>query len=76
VVVDRMQISAIEIGNRPVGPTADLSGSRGFVSVTAFEIDAECRTANATRPVSSQRPARRRKDPSRVRIVRRPRLSA
>jgi hypothetical protein len=42
VVVDPTNLSAIDVGNFPVGPVIDLSGTRGFVTVTAYATDETC----------------------------------
>ena len=41
-VVDPTSFSAIDLDNEPVGPEVNLSGSRGFVVVTAYEADDRC----------------------------------
>jgi hypothetical protein len=42
IVVDPTAISATNAANQPVGPTADLTGQRGYVTVTAYATDANC----------------------------------
>ncbi len=42
VVVDPRNMSAIDVGNNPIGPSIDLSGERGLVVVTAYETDDVC----------------------------------
>jgi hypothetical protein len=42
VVVDPRNVQGMDADNAPVGPAADLSGNRGFVTVTAYETDADC----------------------------------
>jgi hypothetical protein len=42
IVVDPRSVSAVDEGNQPVGPVADLSGERGFVTVTAYATDDTC----------------------------------
>jgi hypothetical protein len=42
IVVDPRNVSAIDEANAPVGPVADLSGERGFVTVTAYATDDSC----------------------------------
>jgi hypothetical protein len=46
VVVDPRELSAIDAGNNPVGPSIDLSGERGFVVVTAYATDEICSDAS------------------------------
>lgn len=42
VVVDPSNMSAIGPDNTPTGPTINLSGSRGIVTVTAYQTDRDC----------------------------------
>ena len=42
IVVDPTDVSAIDVGNTPIGPVSDLTGHRGFVVVTAYETDEIC----------------------------------
>lgn len=42
VVVDPTEITGIGPVNEPLGPVADLSGRRGFVTVTAYEAGEGC----------------------------------
>ena len=46
IVVDPTNISPTNAANEPVGPSADLSGSRGFVTVTAYKTDGTCADAS------------------------------
>jgi len=46
IVVDPTNISPTNAANEPIGPRADLSGSRGFVTVTAYATDANCADAS------------------------------
>lgn len=45
VVVDTTAVQAVLEDNSRVGPTIDLSGNFGFVSVTAFETNDDCEDA-------------------------------
>ena len=47
IVVDPLAVQGRDASNAPVGPTVDLSGNRGFVTVTAYETDAACSAASA-----------------------------
>ena len=42
IVVDPTKAGAIGPDNEPVGPAVDLSGRRGFVTVTAYQTDTAC----------------------------------
>ncbi|MFM7141264.1 MAG: hypothetical protein ACKO2K_05025 [Alphaproteobacteria bacterium] len=42
IVVDPTNMTAIGADNKPVGPTVNLSGSRGIVTVTAYQTDKDC----------------------------------
>jgi hypothetical protein len=42
VVVDPRKVSAQNQANEAIGPVGDLSGERGFVTVTAYATDEEC----------------------------------
>jgi hypothetical protein len=42
IVVDPTNIAPTNAANESVGPLADLSGNRGFVTVTAYRTDATC----------------------------------
>ena len=42
IVVDPTAISPTNAANQPVGPSADLTGQRGYVTVTAYATDANC----------------------------------
>lgn len=42
VVVDPSRAVGVGPSNEPDGPAVDLSGHRGFVTVTAFQTDADC----------------------------------
>ena len=42
IVVDPLNISAVDVNNTPIGPVTDLSGERGMVVVTAYETDEIC----------------------------------
>ena len=42
IVVDPTNMSAIGPDNKPNGPTINLSGSRGLVTVTAYQTDSDC----------------------------------
>jgi len=42
VVVDPTKIQAIDAGNNGIGPIINLSGDRGFLTVTAFATDETC----------------------------------
>ena len=47
VVVDPASVIGRDASNQPVGQPVDLSGQRGFVSVTAYATDASCSDASA-----------------------------
>jgi len=42
VVVDPTNMTAIGADNKPSGPTINLSGQRGIVTVTAYQTDTDC----------------------------------
>lgn len=44
-IVDPTSISALNADNEPIGPTIDLSGNAGFVTVTAYQTDDDCTDA-------------------------------
>jgi hypothetical protein len=51
VVVDSTNIQAIDDQNQPVGPVVDLTGERGFVTVTAFDGSESCQNPPSPVPV-------------------------
>jgi hypothetical protein len=48
VVVDPTNFRGLGPNNEPLGPTVNLSGQRGLVTVIAYETDATCRPFNLT----------------------------
>lgn len=44
--VDPRSVSSLDAENDPVGTPVDLSGTRGFVVVTAYQTDVRCGAAN------------------------------
>jgi hypothetical protein len=42
IIVDPRSVAAVNVANDKVGPVADLSGERGFVTVTAYATDESC----------------------------------
>lgn len=54
VVVDPTNIQAIGADNTPSGPLVNLAGSRGIVTVTAYETDTNCRPFDQTGKVLSR----------------------
>ena len=42
VVVDPTKVQAIDAGNNGIGPIINLSGNRGFLTVTAYDTDETC----------------------------------
>jgi hypothetical protein len=49
IVVDPRNIAPTNAANEAAGPSADLSGNRGFVTVTAYKTDANCADASLNR---------------------------
>lgn len=43
IVVDPHHITSVGPDNEPIGPTVDLTGDHGLVTVTAYETDGDCR---------------------------------
>lgn len=43
IVVDPRNITSVGPDNEPIGPTVNLDGERGLVTVVAYETDSECR---------------------------------
>ena len=46
IVVDPTNVSPTNAANQAVGPNADLTGNRGYVTVTAYATDANCADAS------------------------------
>lgn len=46
IVVDPTAITPTDARNQPVGPSANLTGSRGYVTVTAYATDTNCADAS------------------------------
>ncbi|MFM7144507.1 MAG: hypothetical protein ACKO2K_21600 [Alphaproteobacteria bacterium] len=53
IVVDPTNMRSVDENNQENGPTINLSGKRGVITVTAYETDANCRPFNQTGEVLS-----------------------
>jgi len=48
IVVDPRNITSVGPDNEPLGPTVNLDGEKGIVTVTAYETDQDCHPFNRT----------------------------
>lgn len=54
IVVDPTNMTSVDENNEAKGPTINLSGKRGVITVTAYETDSNCRPFNQTGEVLSR----------------------
>ncbi len=54
IVVDPTNMTTVDENNNATGPTINLSGKRGLITVTAYETDSKCRPFNQTGEVLSR----------------------